>query len=167
MSKPVALSLNTLTGHKVQNAAGEDRGKIEDLVLDESSGRILYAVLSFGGFLGMGNRLVAIPWVRLRLQSDHKGFILIIDNETLEHAPSFNKEHWPDMSLPEWRDRTETYFAYNPAEAPQMKEGDEFFRKGLALAKQGRWKEALKAYEESLQVNPGSAQTYLNLGFVY
>ena len=80
-----------------QNAAGEDLGKIEDLVFDESSGRILYAVLSFGGFLGMGNRLVAIPWTRLRVQGDHKGFILNIDNETLEHAPSFDKEHWPDL----------------------------------------------------------------------
>jgi tetratricopeptide (TPR) repeat protein len=49
----------------------------------------------------------------------------------------------------------------------QSPEGDEFFRQGLALAKQGRWKEALKAYQESLQVNPGSVQTYLNLGFVY
>jgi len=50
---------------------------------------------------------------------------------------------------------------------PQSQEGDEFFRQGLALAKQGRWKEALDAYKESLQVNPGSVQTYLNLGFVY
>jgi len=49
----------------------------------------------------------------------------------------------------------------------QSQEGDEFFRQGLALAKQGRWKEALSAYKESLQVNPGSVQTYLNLGFVY
>ena len=49
----------------------------------------------------------------------------------------------------------------------QSPEGDEFFRQGFALAKQGRWKEALDAYKESLQVNPGSVQTYLNLGFVY
>ena len=46
-------------------------------------------------------------------------------------------------------------------------EGDEFFRKGLSLSKQGLWKEALVAYQESLRVNPGSAQTYLNLGFVF
>ena len=65
MSKPIVLSLSTLTGHKVKNAAGEDLGKIEDLVLDETSGRILYGILSSGGFLGMGNRLVAIPWNRL------------------------------------------------------------------------------------------------------
>ena len=49
----------------------------------------------------------------------------------------------------------------------QFHEGDEFFRKGLTLSKQGLWKEALAAYQESLRVNPGSAQTYLNLGFVY
>ena len=49
----------------------------------------------------------------------------------------------------------------------QFHEGDEFFRKGLSLSKQGLWKEAVAAYQESLRVNPGSAQTYLNLGFVY
>ena len=80
----------------------------------------------------MGNRLVAIPWNRLHLQGDHKGFILNIDNETLEHAPCFDKEHWPDMSLPEWRDRIETYFAYNPAEEPQIMEGVEFIESGSA-----------------------------------
>jgi tetratricopeptide (TPR) repeat protein len=48
-----------------------------------------------------------------------------------------------------------------------LNDADEFFRQGLALAKQGRWKEALKAYQESLRINPGSVQTYLNLGFVY
>ena len=49
----------------------------------------------------------------------------------------------------------------------QFHEGDDFFRKGVAFSKQGLWKEALAAYQESLRVNPGSAQTYLNLGFVY
>lgn len=46
-------------------------------------------------------------------------------------------------------------------------DGDEFFRNGLALAKQGQWQEAVAAYKESLRVNPQNAQTYLNLGFVY
>jgi len=49
----------------------------------------------------------------------------------------------------------------------QFQEGDEFFQQGLALSRQGRWKEALNAYKESLRVNPGNIQTYLNLGFVY
>jgi tetratricopeptide (TPR) repeat protein len=46
-------------------------------------------------------------------------------------------------------------------------DADEFFRQGLALSRQGRWKEALKAYQESLRIDPRSVQTYLNLGFVY
>ena len=50
---------------------------------------------------------------------------------------------------------------------PQFQEGDEFFQQGLAFSKQGRWKEALDAYKESLRLNPSSVQTYLNLGFVY
>ena len=54
-----------------------------------------------------------------------------------------------------------------PQVGSQSQDGDEFFRQGLALAKQGRWKEALDAYKQSLRVNPGSVQTYLNLGFVY
>jgi len=48
-----------------------------------------------------------------------------------------------------------------------FQEGDDYFRQGLTLAKQGRWKEAIAAYKESLRLNPGNAQTYLNLGFVY
>jgi tetratricopeptide (TPR) repeat protein len=48
-----------------------------------------------------------------------------------------------------------------------FQEGDDYFRQGLTLSRQGRWKEAIAAYKESLRLNPGNAQTYLNLGFVY
>src|SRR5579862_2876137 len=130
MSKPVILSMNILTGHKVENASGNDLGKIEDLVLDEQTGHVLYAVLSFGGFLGMGNRLVAVPWKRLRLKGNQKTFILNVDKETLKHAPSFDKDNWPDMTLPVWQERIETYFAYNPAEEPQIAEGVEYIDEG-------------------------------------
>jgi tetratricopeptide (TPR) repeat protein len=50
---------------------------------------------------------------------------------------------------------------------PSFQEGDDYFRQGLTLSRQGRWKEAIAAYKESLRLNPGNAQTYLNLGFVY
>src|SRR5437868_14597615 len=99
MSKAVVFSMNILTGHRVENEAGEDLGKIDDLVLDDQSGRVLYAILSFGGFLGMRNRLVAVPWKRLRLKGNHKIFILNIDKETLRNAPSFEKANWPQMDL--------------------------------------------------------------------
>jgi len=122
--------MNILTGHKVQNPAGEDLGKIDDLILDDQSGRVLYAVLAFGGFLGMGDRLVAVPWKRFRLKGDQKAFILNIDKDTLAHAPSFDKEHWPDLALPEWKDRVDTYFAYKPADEQQIAEGAEFIDAG-------------------------------------
>jgi len=130
MSKPVVLSMAVLTGYRVRNTAGEDLGKLEELVLDEDTGRVLYGVLSTGGFLGLGNRLIGIPWKRLTIQPDQKGFMLNIDKETLEHAPSFDKENRPDMSLPEWRDTVETYFTYNPADESLKAEGSEFIDDG-------------------------------------
>src|SRR5262249_33203070 len=76
------------------------------------------------------NRLIAVPWKRLTVQPDRKGFILNIDKETLEHAPSFDKENRPDMSLSEWRDTVETYFTYNPAEEALKAEGSEYIDEG-------------------------------------
>jgi len=118
--------MTALTGYKVRNTAGEDLGKLEELVLADSNGNVLFGILHTGGFLGLGNRLIAIPWKRLTIQPEQKGFILNIDKKTLEHAPSFDKENWPDMSMPECRDRVETYFAYNPAEEPLRAEGSEY-----------------------------------------
>src|ERR1700704_2489393 len=114
MTKPVVLSVSTLMGYKVRNAGAEDLGKVEELVIDQESGRVLYAVLSFGGLLH--HQLVAIPWERLRMQPDGKAFFLNIDKETLRNAPHFDRDNWPDMTLPEWRERIEMYFKYSPAD---------------------------------------------------
>jgi tetratricopeptide (TPR) repeat protein len=54
-----------------------------------------------------------------------------------------------------------------PGVRSQPQQRDDFFEQGLTLAKQGRWEEALAAYQESLRVNPDNPQTYLNIGFVY
>jgi sporulation protein YlmC with PRC-barrel domain len=133
--------MNILTGHKVQNTAGEDLGKIDDLILDERSGHVLYAVLSIGGFLGIKSRLVAVPWKRLRLKGNQKTFILSVDKETLRQAPYFDKEHWPDMSSPQWREGTERYFAYKPADEAQVAEGAEFIDQGEESISIGQVKE--------------------------
>ena len=61
------MSASSLTGDRVVNLAGEDIGKINEIMIDTPTGRIAYAVLSFGGFLGMGDKLFAIPWSRLSL----------------------------------------------------------------------------------------------------
>ena len=129
MFKAVILSLGS--GYKVRNSAGEDLGKIEEIVLDEADGCVHYSVLSSGGFLRAGNPLVAIPWRSLHMQSDQKSFLLNVDKETLKNAPHFERDSWPDVTLPEWRERIETYFAYNSADETQAAEGSEFIESGV------------------------------------
>jgi sporulation protein YlmC with PRC-barrel domain len=96
------LSASTLTGDKVQNSMGEDLGKVDEIMIDIPSGRVAYAVLSFGGLLGIGNKLFVVPWSALTLDEDEKCFILNVDKQTLESAPGFDKDNWPDMADTTW-----------------------------------------------------------------
>lgn len=94
------LSASTLTGDRVRNSGGEDLGKIEHIMIDISSGRVAYVVLSFGGFLGIGDKLFAVPWDVLRIDEGEHEFVLDVDRKTLIDAPGFNKDAWPDMADP-------------------------------------------------------------------
>jgi len=94
------LSAGTLAGDRVRNAAGEDLGKVEEIMIDLASGRVAYIVLSFGGFLGIGDKLFAVPWKALRIDEGEHQFVLDVDRKTLESAPGFDKDNWPDMADP-------------------------------------------------------------------
>jgi sporulation protein YlmC with PRC-barrel domain len=96
----VVLSADTLTGDTVFNAAGDHLGKIEDFMLDVESGRIRYAVLSFGGVLGIGNKLFAVPPEALVVDTDRKCLVLDVEREQLENAPGFDKDNWPNFADP-------------------------------------------------------------------
>src|SRR5512133_1587366 len=109
---PNVLSSSSICSDHVKNAAGEDLGKIEDLMIDLHSGRIAYAVLSFGGFLGMGNKLFAIPWQALKLELYEHAFILDVNKEILEKAEGFEKGKWPLTC--EELSRVYTYYGYQP-----------------------------------------------------
>lgn len=91
-----ALSASTLIGDPVLNSEDKDLGKVEDFMIDLDTGCIVYAVLSFGGFLGLGDKFFAIPWASLRIDQEDECFRLDIDQETLEKAPGFNKDDWPE-----------------------------------------------------------------------
>ena len=99
---PAVMSAGTLTGDKVRNRENEDLGKLEEIMLDVETGNIAYAVLSFGGFLGMGDKLFAIPWQQLKLDTANKCLILDVDKETLERAPGFDKDNWPNFADRTW-----------------------------------------------------------------
>jgi sporulation protein YlmC with PRC-barrel domain len=96
----IVLSADTLAGDKVVNAAGEDLGKIEDFMLDVESGRIRYAVLSFGGVLGIGSKLFAVPPEALTVDTENARLILDVDRERLQNAPGFDKDNWPNFADP-------------------------------------------------------------------
>ena len=108
------LAASTLTGDSVQNSAGESLGTVDEIMIDIASGKVAYAVLSFGGFLGMGNKLFALPWSTLRVDEDQQHFVLDIDKTKLENAPGFDKEHWPDMLDHTWRKEIFSYYGAKP-----------------------------------------------------
>ena len=114
MTRTTVLSASTLINDRVTNAVGEDLGKIEEIMLDVPTGRIAYAVLSFGGFLGMGDKLFAIPWEALRLDPESQTFVLDVPREALESAPGFDKHDWPPMADPEWGNAIYAYYGYPP-----------------------------------------------------
>ena len=104
------MGATTLAGDSVRNTADENLGKIKELMIDIPSGRIAYAVLSFGGVLNMGNKLFAVPWSVLRLDEDEKEFILDVPKERLENAPGFDKDNWPDMADETWASQIDDYY---------------------------------------------------------
>ena len=108
------MAADTLTGDKVVNVQKEDLGKIEHLMIDLESGRIAYAVLSFGGFLGMGDKLFAIPWSALSVDTVEHRFVLNVDKALLKEAPGFDKEHWPNMADRSWGAKVCTYYGAQP-----------------------------------------------------
>jgi hypothetical protein len=87
-------------GKRVVNLEGEDLGKIEDVIIDAPNARVSYAILSFGGFLGVGDKLFALPWVSLFYSPENGSFGLKADKELLKRAPGFDRNNWPDLSDP-------------------------------------------------------------------
>jgi sporulation protein YlmC with PRC-barrel domain len=104
------LSADTLTGDTVVNRRNDELGKIEHLMIDIESGRVVYAVLSFGGFLGMGDKLFAIPWKALTVDLAQKRFVLDVERGKLEQAPGFDKSNWPDMADRTWGEGVYKYY---------------------------------------------------------
>jgi BON domain/PRC-barrel domain len=90
-----------VVGLSVKDAAGKDAGKIEDLLMD-ARGDVAYAVVSFGGLLGVGDKLYAVPWNAFMVDREHKTAYLDVSKATLENAPSFSRDRWPAASDREW-----------------------------------------------------------------
>jgi sporulation protein YlmC with PRC-barrel domain len=102
-----------IIGTHVTNSSGDSLGDIKELVLDPESGQVVYAVISFGGVLGMGDKLFAVPWKALHWTRDKEYYALDVDKTTLKTAPGFDKKHWPDSSNKWDQQREEIYQFYH------------------------------------------------------
>jgi len=111
-----------IIGETVVNRQYEDLGKIHELVIDAKKGCMAYAVLSFGGFLGMGNKLFAIPWSAFEFAKPENSLIesanmlmLNVDKEKLKAAPGFDQDaKWPDFADRAWGTSIYKYYGYDP-----------------------------------------------------
>ena len=111
-----------IIGETVVNRQYEDLGKIHELVIDAKEGCIAYAVLSFGGFLGMGNKLFAIPWSAFEFAKHEDTpietanmLVLNVDKEKLKAAPGFDQDaKWPDFADRTWGNSIYKYYGYAP-----------------------------------------------------
>lgn len=106
------LSTGTLKGTEVKNPAGENLGHLEEIMLDLDSGRVSYTVLSFGGILGIGDKLFAVPWQALAVDQQDEKLVLDVDKERLKEAPGFDKDHWPHTANPTWLGEVYKYYGY-------------------------------------------------------
>lgn len=105
------IPADRVNGTTVYNQAGEKVGQIEDIAIDKVSGKVAYAILSFGGFLGVGERYHPLPWSVLTYDVEKDGYVVPCDKEALENAPSFEPKElsgWDDLGD---RDALHAYYA--------------------------------------------------------
>jgi sporulation protein YlmC with PRC-barrel domain len=104
----------TLRGMDVENAQGETLGEIEDLMIDMQDGRIAYAGLAYGGWLGLGENLAAVPWQALKLNLAEGNSTLNMDKDKLRAAPHFAKDKWPLTVDRKWLADVYAYYGARP-----------------------------------------------------
>lgn len=108
------LKASDMIGTKVVNPQGDSLGDIKEVVIDPSTGRVAYAVVSFGGFLSVGEKLFAIPFKALKYNWTKNEYVLDVPKERLEAAPGFNSDHWPSMSDEKWNRDVHKYYELSP-----------------------------------------------------
>lgn len=108
------LSTSTLLGASVRNLQDESLGELKDCMIDTASGKLAYGVLSFGGLLGMGNKLFAIPWDNFHVDAETERLVLDISRDRLKDAPGFDADHWPDFAETAYADQVREHYGTRP-----------------------------------------------------
>jgi len=103
------LGAKTLTGDHVRSVTGDNLGRVKEIMIDLQSGRVAYVVLSFGGFMGMADKLFAAPWDAFTIDEGNRELVIDATIQQLENAPGFAKDNWPDTPSPDWRTQIHGY----------------------------------------------------------
>lgn len=114
------LSASTLVGADVRNPQDESLGDLKDVMIDATSGKIAYGVLTFGGLLGVGNKLFAIPWEAFRVDPEKERLVLDIPRERLKDAPGFDSDHWPNLADPNVAGEFDRQFGRSPSRESEI-----------------------------------------------
>lgn len=111
---PQILSASSLSSDNVRNRQDEKIGDVEDLMIDLSNGQIVYAVVGFGGFLGIGEKYFAIPWDALEVDTKNKCLVTDVTKEQLENAEGFDKNDWPRTPDRDFINNVYTRYGHEP-----------------------------------------------------
>lgn len=96
------MSMGSIIGDSVRTSHGEKIGQLEEFIFDAISGHVGFAILSFTGNLGLGDRLFVIPWQRLQVDTGNRCLIIDMEKDALAFAPGFGRDNWPDIGDPVW-----------------------------------------------------------------
>jgi sporulation protein YlmC with PRC-barrel domain len=88
LTSKTLISAERVNGTDVYNPAGDKLGSVEDIMLDKVSGKAIYAIMSFGGLLGIGEKYHPLPWSSLTYDPGKEGYVVSLDKEKLERAPT-------------------------------------------------------------------------------
>ena len=114
------LSASTLIGAPVRNLQDESLGDLKDAMIDTASGKIAYGVLSFGGVLGVGSKLFAVPWDSFRVDPEKERLVLDVSKDRLKDAPGFDADHWPNFADPKVAGEVDRHYAASSTREPQI-----------------------------------------------
>src|SRR5271155_2094061 len=104
------IAASKVQGTEVYNSEGESLGSIHDLMIDKISGNVAYPIMSFGGFLGIGNSYHPLPWSLLQYDTSLGGYVIEIDKRRLEDAPSYPVGTEPAWGDPEYEGKLHDYY---------------------------------------------------------
>ena len=108
------VKASSIIGTSVTNPKGDNLGEIKEVVIAPRTGRVAYVVVTFGGFLGMGEKLFAIPFSAFNYDVDKNEYVLQVAKERMRDAPGFDADHWPSMSDEQWHRDVFSYYGHSP-----------------------------------------------------